>query len=151
MLDRTEIRAGKPAFMQKILNVCALFFCLAACSTAHNLSGAGFRELSAAEKVALARVLPANLPSPGATQFRWGPVARAAGPGAHTGYCAELNGRNPDGGSSGYRRFFALLAPGPNGEFRSGSIQSIAGPASDPANAETRRVIAACRHWGYAG
>lgn len=137
--------------MRKTLSICVLSVCLSACGVSQKSSGPGFRALSENEKSALSRALPANLPSPGATQFRWGPVVSAASSGAHTGYCGELNGRNPGGGSSGYRRFFALLVPGPNGEFRNGSIQSIAGPGSDPANAETRRVAAACRQWGYAG
>jgi len=135
--------------MHKLLSTICTLIALAGCATQQ--PSATFRELSDAEKSALQRTLPSNLGGPSATQFRWGPVVAAAQKGAHVGYCAEIDARNPDGSRSGYRRFFALLIPDASGALTSGTIQGVAANSSAGDPAATQRVAASCRHWGYTG
>ncbi len=110
---------------------------------------ASFRELSDVEKAALQNSLPANLGGASAVQFRWASVVAKTPKGAHAGYCADIDARNPDGSRSGYRRFFALLIPNANGELTSGTIQAVAANSSAGDPAATTRVNASCEHWGY--
>lgn len=110
---------------------------------------ASFRELSEAEKFALQKSLPSNLGGAAVAQFRWGPVVASTARNANTGYCAEIDARNPDGTRSGYRRFFALLIPNASGELTSGTIQGIAANSSAGDPEATERVTASCRRWGY--
>lgn len=135
--------------MHKLLSTLCLIVAIAGCATPP--PAASFRPLSEGEKVSLQRSLPSNFGGPGATQFRWGPVVASAQRGAHVGYCAEIDARNPDGSRSGYRRFFALLIPDASGALTSGTIQGVAANSSAGDPAATQRVAASCRHWGYAG
>lgn len=134
--------------MKTILCIAGLLG-IAACATPPAAT-TSFRELSDSEKSALQKSLSSNLGGLGATQFRWWPVVASAQKGAHVGYCAEIDARNPDGSRSGYRRFFALLIPNANGELTSGTLQGVAANSSAGDPAATQRVAASCRHWGYA-
>ena len=133
--------------MKKLLS--AILCLSAAACAAPPAPSASFRALSDVEKSALQKSLPSNLGSPATTQFQWGPVVASGQKGAHTGYCAEIDARNPDGSRSGYRRFFALLIPNSSGELTSGTIQAIAANSSAGDPAATARVSTSCRHWGY--
>jgi hypothetical protein len=133
--------------MHKLLSTICLLVAVAGCATQQSTTA--FRELSESEKAALHRSLPANLGGPAATQFRWGPVVASTQKGAHVGYCAEIDARNPDGSRSGYRRFFALLIPDGTGALTSGTIQGVAANSSAGDPAATQRVLSSCRHWGY--
>lgn len=135
--------------MKKTVFTLALCGLLAGC--AGTQQRAGFRELSEAEKSGLHKALSSNLGGAAGTQFRWGPIAASGASGAHVGYCAEIDARNPDGSRSGYRRFFALLIPNASGELTSGTLQAVAANSSAGDPAATQRVNASCAHWGYAG
>lgn len=135
--------------MQRHLLALTLCSLVAACASAPQR--AGFRDLSEAEKNSLQKALSSNLGGAAATQFRWGPVAASRQAGAHVGYCAEIDARNPDGSRSGYRRFFALLIPNASGELTGGSLQAVAANSAAGDPAATQRVNASCAHWGYAG
>ncbi len=134
--------------MRKLLSTVCTLIALAGCATQQ--PSAHFRDLTESEKSALQRSLPSNLGNPSTTQFRWTPVVSSAQRGAHVGYCAEIDARNPDGSRSGYRRFFALLIPDASGALTSGTIQGVAANSSAGDPAATQRVQASCRHWGYA-
>lgn len=134
--------------MRRFFTTSCLLLVIVGCASAP--SSNAFRNLSEREIAALQRSLASNLGAGGAVNFRWGPVTTSAPQGAHVGYCAEIDARNPDGARSGYRRFFALLIPDASGALTSGTIQAVAANSSAGDPTATRRVAASCQHWGYA-
>jgi hypothetical protein len=111
------------------------------------------RPLSAAEKATLGKTLSQTLKDPGASQFKWLPVA-ANGSGA-IGYCGLVNVKGGDGRYLGFRRFFAMISKGPNGDYGKGRIEHIdgipvtSGSGSEDDAVETGLTEDNCKEWGY--
>jgi hypothetical protein len=77
------------------------------------------RALTQIEKAALAKALSQALKDSNAAQFKWLPVsARGSGP---IGYCGLVNVKSSRGGYVGFRRFFAMIAKGPQEPLHQGS------------------------------
>jgi len=111
------------------------------------------RPLSATEKATLAKTLSQTLKDPGASQFKWLPVAaNGSGP---IGYCGLVNVKSSDGSYVGFRRFFAMISKGPKGDYVKGRIEHIdgtpvtSGSASEEDAIETGLTEDNCKEWGY--
>jgi hypothetical protein len=111
------------------------------------------RPLSSGEKTALTKTLAQIVPNPGAAQFRWLPIAtNGSGP---IGYCGLINVKTDSGQYVGFRRFFAMLAKGPKGDYAKGQIEHIDGiaiPATGNPEAPTLEMGLTeenCKEWGY--
>jgi hypothetical protein len=95
------------------------------------------RPLSPTDKAALAKTLSQRLKNPNAAQFKWLPVAaNGSGP---IGYCDLVNVKNSSGGYVGFRRFFAMIAKGPKGNYVEGRIEHIDGAPISAATAPRRK------------
>src|SRR5215470_5534187 len=111
------------------------------------------RPLSQAEKTALAKTLSQTVAKPGAAQFKWLPVAaNGTGP---IGYCGLVNVKGGRGDYVGFRRFFAMIAKGPKGDYTTGRIEhieavptSFSGDNTD-GTAQTGLTEENCKEWGY--
>jgi hypothetical protein len=111
------------------------------------------RPLSASEKATLGKTLSQTLKDPGASQFKWLPVA-ANGSGA-IGYCGLVNLKGSDGRYLGFRRFFAMISKGPKGDYSTGRLEHIdgipvtSGSGSEDDAVETGLTEDNCKEWGY--
>ena len=89
-----------------------------------------------------------------AAQFKWLPVATyGSGP---IGYCGLVNVKSSRGGYVGFRRFFAMIAKGPKGDYIKGRIEHIegipvssAGSSTEDEAIETALTQDNCKEWGY--
>jgi hypothetical protein len=112
------------------------------------------RLLTPIEKAALTKVLSQKLKNPNATQFKWLPVASSgSGP---IGYCGLVNIKNSKGVYVGFRRFFAMISKGPQGDYIKGRIEHIDGILVTSAEnsceddaVETALTEDNCKEWGY--
>jgi hypothetical protein len=84
--------------------------------TAAAINAAPSRELTPAEKAAIAPQIAASLKDPSAAQFKWMPVIDRQRDGV-TDYCSLVNGKNSYGGYTGYSRFYAQLVRSDKGQF----------------------------------
>ena len=112
------------------------------------------RPLTQIEKTALAKALSQTLKDSNAAQFKWLPVATyGSGP---IGYCGLVNVKSSRGGYVGFRRFFAMIAKGPKGDYIKGRIEHIegipvssAGSSTEDDAIETALTGDNCKEWGY--
>jgi hypothetical protein len=91
------------------------------------------RELSEAEKTALAHALSRTLKDPDSAKFQWVPVRYLSGT-QITEYCGLINAKNSYGGYIGFETFHAVLQADPNkGQYTAGQIDHImaANPTGD--------------------
>ncbi len=107
------------------------------------LNAAARRDLTLAEKIALAGSLAQTFKDPSSAQFKWMPVVLIERDGI-TDYCGLVNGRNSYGGYAGYQKFYAQLVKNPKSEFTRGFVQAT---ASD--NVSTQVVEGLCDRYGY--
>jgi hypothetical protein len=82
------------------------------------------RNLSAAEKAALAHALSRTFKDPPSVQFQWGPVWYLPGM-TTTEYCGIVNGKNSYGGYTGYQMFYATLDVDAKGQYTSGLVEHV--------------------------
>lgn len=73
------------------------------------------RDLTAAEKTAIASVISRNLKDPKAAKFLWMPVVLSERD-TITDYCGLVNGKNSYGGYTGFVRFYAQLQKNGQGQ-----------------------------------
>ena len=112
------------------------------------------RPLTQIEKAALAKALSQTLKDSNAAQFKWLPVAtHGSGP---IGYCGLVNVKSSRGGYVGFRRFFAMIAKGPKGDYIKGRVEHIegipvssAGSSTEDDAIETALTQDNCKEWGY--
>lgn len=131
----------------------ALSLSLVACATEAR-PPPHMRPLTLTEKTALAGALSQTMLDPGATQFKWMPVAITNEP--TVGYCGLVNGKNAYGGYVGFRRFYAVIGKLPDGTYGTGKIQVIEGrPVTLFGNSSTADAVADgltegnCKRSGY--
>jgi hypothetical protein len=82
------------------------------------------RDLSAAEKTALAHALSRSLKDPDSAKFQWGPVKYVQNS-SSTEYCGILNAKNSYGGYTGYQMYHATFVADPKGQYTSGTLDDI--------------------------
>jgi hypothetical protein len=137
-----------------------LLLCGCANNAAHlpqqELPAPTMRQFSDKEKAALTVALSQTLKDPESARFKWLPLADYAGTNP-VGYCGWVNAKNSYGGYTGFKRFFAMINRGPNGEFSTGSIEHIeerSNPVLDR-NASVGDAVTTgllqgkCKRWGY--
>jgi hypothetical protein len=136
-----------------------LLVVLCGCATTASTPVFQTRPLSVAEKATLQKSLAQTLKDPDAAQFKWMPAivpGPKALPDALIGYCGLVNGKNSFGGYVGFKRFYAELIRGANGEYVGGTIKHIEGaPITFGGNSsvddaiETGATEGSCQAWGY--
>ena len=106
------------------------------------------RELTAAEKVALAPILAAGLKDPSAAQFKWMPIVLSERD-SITDYCGLVNGKNSYGGYTGFVRFYAQLSKDPKGQFTIATVRAVEEPGREINMLDPRWMNGICEKFGY--
>jgi hypothetical protein len=112
------------------------------------------RPLSPNEKAVLAKTLSQTVPNPSAARFKWLPVA-VNGSGA-IGYCGLVNVKIRNGEYVGFRRFFAMISKGPQGDYIKGQIEhmddiplELSGNSPEGGARQPGLTEENCKEWGY--
>jgi hypothetical protein len=110
------------------------------------------RDLSAAEKTALAHALSRSLKDPDSAQFQWGPVKYTAAHGQTTEYCGIVNAKNSYGGYTGYQMFHSFIYADAKGQYLTGSLDDVvADNATGDDLADNVKYRGMCIEAGYGG
>jgi hypothetical protein len=112
--------------LARAIGLAAIFFALSGCA-ARQVDvpdvQLATRDLSPAEKTALARSLAGTLKDPDSAKFEWMPVKYV--PGTHgTDYCGRVNAKNSYGGYTGFTIFHAILNLDDKAQYSTGRIDS---------------------------
>jgi hypothetical protein len=138
--------------MRRICCAFALTILLAACSGLHQptaqVTAAPKRELTPAEKLALAPIFAAGLKDPSAAQFKWMSVVLTERDGI-TDYCALVNGKNSYGAYIGFVRFYAQLNKDDKGQFTKATLREVEPPNREINPLDPRWLNGICEQFGY--
>jgi hypothetical protein len=86
------------------------------------LTDAELRPLTAAEKIALGKMLAQSLKDPGSAQWQWTMFPKNAD--GSISYCAQVNAKNSYGGYNGFKTFISVLNV-TKGKITAGAIAGI--------------------------
>jgi len=138
--------------MKRICCAFALTTLLAACSGLNQptaqVTAAPKRQLTSAERLALAPIFSAGLKDPSAAQFRWMPVVLTERDGI-TDYCGLVNGKNSYGGYGGFVRFYAQLQNDDRGQFTKATLREVEPPNRERNPLDPRWLNGICEKFGY--
>ena len=138
--------------MRRIFSAFALTTLLAACSGLHQptaqVTAAPKRELTPAEKLALAPIFAGGLKDPSAAQFKWMPVVLTERDGI-TDYCGLVNGKNSYGAYIGFVRFYAQLNKDDKGQFIKATLREVEPPNRERNPLDPRWLNGICEQFGY--
>jgi hypothetical protein len=138
--------------MRRTFCAFALTTLLGGCSGLHQptvqVTAAPKRELTPAEKLALAPIFAAGLKDPFTAQFKWMPVVLTERDGI-TDYCALVNGKNSYGAYIGFVRFYAQLNKDDKGQFNKATLREVEPPNREINPLDPRWLNGICEQFGY--
>ena len=106
------------------------------------------RDLTPAEKAAIAPMIARTMKDPDSAKLQWMPVALTERDHI-TDYCGLVNGKNSYGGYTGFTRFYAQLKKDEKGQFTSADMRAMEEPNREKNPLDPRWMNGICETFGY--